>query len=204
MTSDFNVLDWFLIVLVGGSTLFGFRAGFARVAIGFAAGMLGIVLGFWFYERPATWFAGLVNSPTAASALGFLTVFAGVIIAGGVLARVLVALFRWAGLGWLDRLLGAGAGFLRGMAVVVGVVTPLVAFASDPTPKFLEDSQLVPYTVAFGHVMVAVAPKAVREQFENKAESLKSLWKGEFKKVLPGLPGGAERGKPVPMKKESY
>ena len=208
---EFNLLDWFLIVIVGASTLFGFNAGLARVVIGFAAGIIGIVVAFWFYQTPAAWFSGYFHSSTVASALGFLVVFAGVVIAGGILARLLAAIFKWAGVGWLDRLLGAGAGFLRGMLVAVGIVTPLLAFAPDPPPKFLEKSQLAPYTVAFGRVLVEMAPSAVREQFESKAGLLKLLWKSDLRTVFPGLdkpdepkPAPAPKGKPVPLKKESY
>ena len=174
---DFNALDWFLIVIVGASTLLGFNAGLVRVVIGFAAGIIGIVAAFWFYQTPAEWFSGYFHSSTVASALGFLVVFGGVVIAGGIFARLLAAIFKWAGVGWLDRLFGAGAGFLRGMLVAVGIVTPLLAFAPDPPPKFLQESQLAPYTVAFGRVLVATAPSRVREQFEGKADLLKVLWK---------------------------
>lgn len=204
-TADFNALDWFVIVIVGASTLFGFRAGLVRVVIGFAAGLVGLLLAFWFYQTPAAWFSNYFHSTTIASALGFLVIFGGVVLAGGMFARLLGAIFKWAGVTWLDRILGAGAGFLRGMMIAVGIVTPLLAFAVDPAPKFLEESQLAPYTVAFGRVIVAMAPAPVRLQFESRADSLKSLWKGELKKVLPGLvKPDVPKQAPAPIKKESY
>ena len=215
--ADFNALDWLLIVTVGASMLFGFRAGLARVVIGFVAGIVGIVVGFWFYQTPAAWFSGYFKSETVVAAMGFLIVFAGVILAGGLLARLIAAMFRWVGLTWLDRLLGAAAGFVRGMVVAVGIMTPLLAFAPDPPPKFLEESKLLPHAVTFGRVMVAVAPEKVRDQFESKSEMLKSMWKGELNKVLPQV-GKSEaekqeeakqapppaKGKPIPVKKESF
>jgi membrane protein required for colicin V production len=218
LTADFNALDWILIVMVGASTLFGFRAGLARVVIGFIAGIIGIVAGFWFYQTPAAWFSSYFKSDTVAAALGFLIIFGGVILAGGILARMIAAIFRWAGLSWIDRLLGGVAGFLRGMLVMVGILTPLLAFAPDPMPGFLAKSQLLPYTMAFGHVIVTTAPGKVREQFEKKSEELKALWKGELhralpqiekapdeKKVEPAAPGPPPpHTKPGPFKKESY
>jgi len=219
LTAEFNALDWFLIVVVGASTFFGFRAGLARVVIGFVAGIAGILLGFWFYQTPAAWFSNYFNS-AASNALGFLVVFMGVILTGGVLARVIVSIFRFAGLSWLDRLLGGVAGFVRGMLVVLGIVTPLLAFAPDPMPAFLKDSKLLPYTVAFGHVTVTGAPHQLREQFDKRSEELKALWKGELNRVLP-VPQTQEpppvspeepvkvkplppHVKPGPFKKESY
>ena len=203
--ADFNPLDWCLIIIVGASVLFGFRAGLVRVVIGFAAGLLGLLLGFWFYQTPAAWFSGYFESATVASALGFLVVFGGTVLAGGMFARLLSAMFKWAGVGWLDKLAGAAVGFLRGMMVAVGIVTPLLAFAIDPMPKFLEESQLAPYAVAFGRVIVTLAPVQIREQFESKAGVLKSLWKDELKKAIPGF-GKQEtpRKGPKPMKKESF
>ena len=204
-SGDLNALDWCLIIIVGASMLFGFRAGLVRVVIGFAAGLLGILLGFWFYQTPAAWFSGYFESATVAAALGFLVIFGGTVLAGGMFARLLGAVFKWAGVGWLDKLAGAGVGFLRGMMVAVGIVTPLLAFTVDPMPKFLEESQLAPYTVAFGRVIVALAPAPIRKQFESKAGKLKSLWKDELKKVLPGFgkPEAPKKG-PTALKKESF
>ena len=206
-SGDYNPLDWCLIIIIGASILFGFRAGLVRVVIGFAAGVLGILLGFWFYQTPAAWFSGYFESATASSALGFLVVFVGTVVAGGIFARLLGAIFKWAGVGWLDRLLGAGVGFLRGMAVAVGIVTPLLAFSIGPMPKLLEESQLAPYTVAFGKVLITMAPAPIREQFESKANVLKSIWKDELKKALPGFgkpDTPSKQGSPKPLKKESY
>ena len=204
-TADFNALDWSVIVIVGASTLFGFRAGLVRVVIGFAAGLVGLFLAFWFYQTPAAWFSNYFHSTTITSALGFLTIFGGVVLAGGMVARLLGAIFKWAGVTWLDRLLGAGVGFLRGVMIAVGIVTPLLAFAVDPVPKFLKESQLAPYTVALGRVIVAIAPTPIRVQFESRAESLKFLWKGELRKVLPGVvTPDVPKQAPVPLKKESF
>lgn len=200
-SSDFNALDWLIIIIAGASILFGFRAGLVRVVIGFATGVLGIVLAFWFYQTPAAWFTGFFESKTITSALGFLVVFGGVVITGGIIARVLGAIFKWAGVSWLDRLMGAGAGLLRGMMIAVGIVTPLVAFAMEPTPKFLEESRLAPYTLAFGRVLVAAAPGPLRDQFESKAGTMKSLWTTELKKVLPVY---GKSDSPKKLKKESY
>ncbi|HEY3743337.1 MAG TPA: CvpA family protein [Bryobacteraceae bacterium] len=208
MTADFNTLDWVLIVVVGLSTFFGFRAGLARVIIGLAAGIAGIVLGFWFYQTPASWLSGYFKSDTVAAAIGFLIVFAAVLIAGGILARIVAAVFRWVGLTWLDRLLGAGAGFVRGMLIAIGIITPLLAFAPDPMPKFLEESKILPYAMAFGRVTVSVAPAKLHDQFVAKAEMLRSMWNGELHKVLPQVEKAEEpsagKPKPIPVKKESF
>jgi membrane protein required for colicin V production len=206
LSTDFNALDWFLIILAGASTLFGFRAGLTRVVIGFVSGILGILLGFWFYQTPAAWFSGYFESATVASAMGFLVVFLGVILLGGIVARVAVSIFRFAGLSWLDRLLGGMAGFVRGMLIALGIVTPLMAFAPDPMPAFLKDSKVLPYTVAFGQATVTAAPAKVREQFEKRSGQLKALWKGEIPKEPPvaaakPLPPNVKAG---PFKKESY
>ena len=49
-----NFLDFLLLFIVGFSVLAGFRAGFARVTIGFAATIIGIFCGFWFYRIPGS------------------------------------------------------------------------------------------------------------------------------------------------------
>lgn len=213
-TDQYNGLDWLLIVAVGASTLFGFRAGFARVVIGLVSGFVGVFFALWFYETPAAWFKGMVSSPTAAGALGFLVVFAATIAVGGIFARLLAGVFKWAGLSWLDRVLGAGAGFVRGMVLVLAVVGPLLAFAPDPLPPFLSQSKLLPYTTSFGRVMVAVAPKQLREQFDLKVDSLKDLWQKAESQLPPPLKSGKPEPEPAPapeskkkaqpMKRQAY
>ncbi len=168
--------DWILVVILVSSTIAGLMAGFARVTIGLAAGIFGILFGLWFYRMPAAWFAEYFESKTASSVLGFMLVFVGVLIAGGLLSRLIAKLFKWAGLTWLDRLLGAVFGLVRGMIVVTGIVTIVTAFAPNPPPKWIAGSQIMPYTAGVSRVLAAVAPRELKEQFDINLERIRKIW----------------------------
>ncbi len=173
-----NLLDFILIVLVGYSVVGGFLAGFARVGIGFAATIVAILCGFWFYGVPGRFLEEYVHSPAAANLLGFLVVFTLIVLAGGVLARILSAVFKWSGLSWLDRLLGGAFGFVRGVVLALAIVTVITAFAPNPPPRFIVDSKLMPYTTSAGNILAALAPRELKDNYHESVAKLEQMWDG--------------------------
>lgn len=159
-------LDWVLAAVLAASTIAGLMSGFARVVVGLAAGIFAVLLGFWFYRMPAVWFAEYFESKAAAAVLGFLVIFLGVMILGGILGRLLSAIFKWAGLSWLDRLMGGALGFARGFVAVAGIVAVMTAFAPTPQPQWMAKSELVPYAMGFSKVLAVVAPRDLRDRFD--------------------------------------
>jgi membrane protein required for colicin V production len=168
--------DWILVTIVVASTITGLMAGFARVTIGLAAGIFGILFGFWFYRMPAAWFGEYFESKTAASVLGFLTIFALIVIVGGLLSRLMSKLFKWAGLSWLDRLMGGAFGFLRGMIVATGIIIVITAFSPNPPPRWIANSQMMPYVTGFSKILAAVAPREMKEKFDENLDRIVKLW----------------------------
>jgi len=171
-----NALDLVLIVIVAFSVIAGFMAGFARVGVGLAATLLGVLCGFWLYGIPAGWLAEYLGPGAAANLLGFFLVFAIFVIAGGVIGGILARVFKWIGLSWLDRLLGAGAGLARGALLVVAVVTVITAFAPSPPPRFMAQSRVMPYAAHAASVLAATAPRSLKEPFYLSVEKLRRMW----------------------------
>jgi membrane protein required for colicin V production len=171
-----NALDLVLIVIVAFSVIAGFTAGFARVGVGLAAALLGVFCGFWLYGIPAGWLAEYLGPGAAANLLGFFLVFAIFVIAGGVLGGILARVFKWIGLSWLDRMLGAGAGFIRGAFLVIAVVTVITAFAPNPPPRFMVQSRVMPYAAHAASVLAATAPRSLKEPFHTSVEKLRRMW----------------------------
>jgi len=171
-----NSLDLILTVIVAFSVFTGFMGGLARVGVGFAATLLGIFFGFWFYEIPAGWLSAYLGRGTAANLLGFFTVFALFVIGGHIVGGILARLFKWVGLSWLDRLLGAGFGFVRGGLLVIAVVTAITAFAPNPPPQFMVQSKIMPYATHAASVLAAAAPSSLKDPFYASVEKLRRLW----------------------------
>ena len=119
-----SLLDLLLILIVGGSVVGGFMAGFARAGVGFLAAVAGVLFGFWFYGIPAAWIRRYVESPTLSNLAGFLVVFLACVLLGALIGKLLAKLLKWTGLSWLDRLMGAGFGLVRGAVAAVALVIP--------------------------------------------------------------------------------
>jgi membrane protein required for colicin V production len=191
-------LDWILILILSSSVITGLMAGFARVTIGLAAGIFGVVFGFWFYRMPAAWFAEYFESKTASSVLGFIVIFGGILVFGGLVSRLMASIFKWAGLTWLDRLLGAGFGFVRGAVIITGIATVVTAFAPNPAPKWIARSEVMPYTESFSKVLAAVAPREMKEKFDENLDRIRKLWTDRDNEMVQARPANP------PLRKESY
>jgi membrane protein required for colicin V production len=172
-------LNWFdivLILIVLWSALTGFRAGLARVVVGFIAAICGLIAGFWFYHLTAAKLMPWVKTVTAADILGFLIIFVSVLILGSLVSALLSRLFNWVGLSWFNHFLGGIAGVLRGALVIAALADILVAFSPSPTPSFLINSRVLPYTVQISSWLVGVAPRELRDAFTEQMDNLKQFW----------------------------
>ncbi len=176
-----NWLDYFFLIIVALSVIGGFVDGFARVGIGFIAVVTGIILGFWFYGIPAAWLSQILRSQMAANVLGFFIVCGCVVAVGGLIGWVLSKLFKWVGLSWLNRLMGAAFGVVRGALIVVAAVTVLMAFAPKPPPSWIVNSRLVPYALDASEICAAIAPKQVKDAFHDSVSQVRKLWEEHLK-----------------------
>lgn len=171
-----NWVDYLLITIVAVSVLSGFSAGAARVGVGFIATFVGIFAGFWSYGIAAAYIVDYVNSRAIANLIGFFLIFAGVMLLGALIGRLLASLFKWIGLSWFDRLLGAGFGFVRGTLAAVALVTVLLAFAPSPPPPSIIQSKMLPYVVDASNVLAAATPREVKDAFRETKDKVKKIW----------------------------
>jgi membrane protein required for colicin V production len=171
-----NWIDLVLLLVIGGSVLAGFAAGFARAGVGFAAMIVGMFCGFWFYGIVAAYVIDYVASRAIANLIGFFVILAGVLIVGAIVGTILAKLFKWAGLSWLDRLLGGAFGVVRGLLIAAAMVTVLLAFSPSPPPRSVVDSKLLPYAIGVSDVLAALTPHEIKDQFYATKDKVKAVW----------------------------
>ncbi len=169
-------VDVTLILIILWSVATGLRAGFARVVIGFLATIAAFLTGFWFYRVVAAKLAPWIANSSVANFAGFLILFVGVLILGSLVSKILSTLFKWVGLSWFNRLLGGAAGFVRGVLLVAALVDVLVAFAPSPTPEMLQHSLVVPYVSSIAGWLVDLAPRQLKDAFDQEMENLRRYW----------------------------
>ncbi|MEO8025586.1 MAG: CvpA family protein [Bryobacteraceae bacterium] len=179
-----NWLDFLLLIVVASSMYTGFRAGFARVGIGFVAAIAGLLCGFWFYGIPAAWIGTLITSKAVANLLGFFIVIFAFILAGTAVGWFVARMFKLVGLGLVDRVLGGALGFVRGSLYVVVIVTVLLAFApKNPTPDYIVNSAVMPYGMEASRTIVSLAPRGLSDAVDEAIFALKKIWQDKLKKM---------------------
>jgi membrane protein required for colicin V production len=177
-----SLLDLVLIAIVGGSLVSGFLAGFARAGIGFLAAVTGVLFGFWFYSVPAAWIHKFISSVAFSNLVGFLVVFLACTVLGGLIGSLLAKLFKWTGLSWLDRLLGAGFGLVRGGLIAVAFVSVLMAFTPRPVPGWMTGSALLPYAIDGSNIIAALAPRALKDPVRDTIREIRQAWDDQVHK----------------------
>jgi len=178
-----SLLDLLLGLIILSSIIAGFSAGFARVGIGFCATIAGIIFGFWYYETPAAWIHKTISSQTVSNMAGFLVILWAVLLVGALVAKVVASLFKMTGLSWLNRLLGAAFGFVRGALIGVAFVAVLLAFAPKPLPNWMVNSVLLPYAIDASDICASIAPAALKDAFREGMQEVRKDWEEELKKA---------------------
>jgi membrane protein required for colicin V production len=178
-----SLLDLLLGLIILSSIIAGFSAGFARVGIGFCATIAGIIFGFWYYETPAAWIHKTISSQTVSNVAGFLVILWAVLLVGALVAKVVASLFKMTGLSWLNRLLGAAFGFVRGALIGVAFVAVLLAFAPKPLPNWMVNSVLLPYAIDASDICASIAPAALKDAFREGMQEVRKDWEEELKKA---------------------
>jgi membrane protein required for colicin V production len=171
-----NWIDVVLTVVIASSVLAGISAGFARVAVGFAAMIIGVFCGFWFYGVVAAYVIDYVSLRAIADLIGFFVILAVVLVIGAIVGRILAKFFKWVGLSWLDRLLGGVCGIVRGFIIAAAMVTVLLAFAPSPPPASVVDSKLLPYVINVSEVIAALTPREIKDSFYATKDKVKEIW----------------------------
>ncbi|HBY62764.1 MAG TPA: hypothetical protein DEH78_23315 [Solibacterales bacterium] len=176
-----NWLDIVLALILGASVFDGVMRGGARLGIGLASAVLAVVFGLWFYGSAASFFLEYVSSASVAYLLGFVIVFCGTLALGGMVGWGVAKFFKWAGLGWLDRLLGGAFGLVRGVVVGIALLLAIVAFAPKSPPQSVVASNVAPYVIDAASVLSNLAPRELKDGFAANYERIKKAWADTIK-----------------------
>jgi len=173
-----NWLDYVLIAVLLFSVVMSARKGFSREIIGLVSALLALVLGMWFYGLAGSIFLSYVSARVA-NLLGFLLVVIAVLLCGALLGWIVNRFLRTVGLSFFDRLLGAAFGLVRGLLVVVTLLTAYMAFGPEVDSKTVSSSvvhsRIVPYVLDASHMFVSIAPMELKSTFRKQSDLVKSV-----------------------------
>jgi membrane protein required for colicin V production len=189
-----NWLDAVLLVILVVSVLTSFRKGLSREVIGLISVLLALICGIWMYGTAGSLLVPYMSSPAVANLAGFFVVFFGVILIGAVVSHVVGRFLRVTGLSFVDHVLGAAFGLVRGTMISVALLMGIMAFSpGDQPPQSVVDSRIAPYAVDAARVFVSMAPHELKEGFRKTYTQVKTSWQNALEKGIPNAPKG-ERG----------
>lgn len=184
-----NWLDAVLLVILAVSVATSFRKGLSREVIGLVAVLLALIFGIWFYGIAASLVLPYLSSQAAANLAGFFLVFFGVVLLGSVVSYVVGRFLRVAGLSFVDHVLGAGFGMVRGTLVSVALLMAIMAFSQgDRPPESVVNSRIAPYAVDTARFIVSMAPHDLREGFRKSYGQVKTAWGNAIERGLRSAP----------------
>ncbi len=139
------IVDIIVLGIIGLSCLFGAFRGLVKEALSLAFWIGAAVLASVFSDEAAVKLTGSIDTPALRRAVAFVGIFVVTVFAGGLISNMVSKLMSKAGLGGVDRTLGALFGIIRGVVIVVVIV--MLTSPLEFTRESYGDSILMPYVM---------------------------------------------------------
>lgn len=137
-----DIFDLVIVVTLVLATINGAMRGF----VGGIVGILSIILGFWAARSWNGQVAPLltfISDPSLRSITACVLIFIAVMLAMGILARILKKIIAFSFITWLDRFAGALLGLAKGIIIWALILIVLEKLFHDSA--FLRESRALPY-----------------------------------------------------------
>jgi len=142
--------------------------------------IIGVLAGYYaaytYYVFPAKLLSKWLSNTGYINILSFLIIFCVVFIVISILGIIIKYLLSISFLGWVDRICGAGFGFIKGILIIAILLVVFTAFLPKGSPV-IKKSFLAPHVAYISEAMAKVVPKDMKQQFRIKIKELKSVWK---------------------------
>jgi membrane protein required for colicin V production len=172
--NQWTLLDFVFAFIVTLSTGFALTKGLVREIISLVALVGGFLLASYYYLVPAHWFVEFTRNDSIANLIGFLIIFLGCVLVGAAAAFLVNKFVKMASLEWVDRLLGAVYGFLRGWAISSIIILALIAF--PVRENLVARSYLAPYFLAGARAAVLMVPQDMKNRFYAEYQKVLQYW----------------------------
>ncbi len=172
--SKWTVLDFTFVLTILISMILAVRKGLARELISLAALIGGFILAVCYYPAVGSWFTEYTRTEGIAHLIAFLFIFIGTLAVGAVAAYMVNRFVKSASLQWVDRILGALYGFVRGWAISSIIVLALIAFPIRHDT--LARSYLAPFLLAGARGAVLLVPRTLKDQFYAEYQKVLQAW----------------------------
>jgi membrane protein required for colicin V production len=169
-----NGADVALLAVIAISSAVGIWRGFVVEVLSLAVWVAAFWLAFVYGEA----FSGLIGegfaTPAARLLLGYALLFVAALLTGSLATWLIGRLIRGSGLSPTDRVLGAGFGVLRGVALCC-IAVLLLGFTPFPQDSWWQQSRLLPGLQPGAEWLRGWLPDPVAEQIRFDASRLPPL-----------------------------
>lgn len=157
--------DILIIAIVATGFLYGFFKGIISELFAIAGLIIGFLVAMRYSPLLQPSLLHFIKGETAALCLAFILLFlitAAAIITIGTLIKKAIKFIR---LSWLDRLIGALVGVVKGV-VVVGLISLLIITFVPEGRIFMKQSTLGRHTIALVRIAVYLLPERFRKRLQ--------------------------------------
>ncbi|MDP3859600.1 MAG: CvpA family protein [Stagnimonas sp.] len=153
-----NWADYAILTVVLVSVLFGVFRGLTRELLGIAGWVLAFWVAFSFSESAADWLQPRIDTPSVRKAVAFGGLFLLSLLLAAIATYFAASAIRDSRLSGIDRTLGGGFGFLRGLLVVAALLLVASGTAARKDPWW-QQSLFVPHLEWLADAVKAVLPE---------------------------------------------
>lgn len=167
-------LDYFVLIAVGLSVAFGAARGILKGLISILSALIGLIAAAYFYSYAAPIFSSFASSAKSANLMGFAAVFLVVLIAGALLSAWLRGSLKRVRLDWIDHILGAIFGLIRGWIICSAVYLALTAFPAKI--ESVERARFAPVLLEGTRIVIYLTSSELRERFYEGYAKVRLFW----------------------------
>ena len=169
-----NPIDIIIIIIIG----YCFIRGVFRGLIKEMSSIIGVFAGYYaaytYYIEFAKFLSKHIFKTQYLNAISFMILFCGIFLAISLLGILIKKFLKIPFLGLIDRICGAGFGFIKGIIIVSIVLIIITIFLPDN--KSIKESLLSPQVSMISEKMIKVVPKDLKQEFDSKIKKIKKHW----------------------------
>jgi membrane protein required for colicin V production len=160
-------IDAAIVVIMLFFVVTAFQGGLVREVIAFASTLAGIVIAGIFYDDLRDTLFTSIDNQTVASAVSFLSIFAGITVAGQLLAMVVHPMIQVLQLGMADQFLGAAFGAVKGFILIEALLILFVTYPFWDMDQEIDKSEFATRLLNVATPVTNVLP----EIFQSKVDA---------------------------------
>ncbi len=170
-----NLLDYVLVAILGYCLIRGIFRGLIKELSSIVGVLAGFYAAYTYYPLVASQLSRWITNAAYLKTVSFLLLFIFVYLLISVAGAILKYLMNIAFLGWLDRLLGAFFGSLKGCLITAVVILALTTFLPSKA-NVIQKSHVAQHTMRFSAFLIKVTPREMKQSFSAKMKDMNTAW----------------------------